>query len=83
MALIRGGAIARARGTAAGPVPWWADGIHLGVFVIALAACTLTAAKVLDATIGLTTHFSFHDMPWWWEPWDNLLPMLVALALTS
>lgn len=80
LALIRGGAVARVRGTAAGPVPWWADGIHLGVFVIALAICAPGAANVLDAAAGLTTHFGFNYSPWWY-PWEDLLPMLAALAL--
>ncbi|GAA2435185.1 hypothetical protein GCM10010191_57260 [Actinomadura vinacea] len=35
-ALVREGLTARARRTVEGPVPWWADGLHLGVLVLAV-----------------------------------------------
>jgi hypothetical protein len=78
--LVRGGMATRPRHTAEGPVPWWADGIHLGIFVLALTAFAPGAANLYDAVAGEAQHPGFLFSPWWY-PWSDLLPLLIALAL--
>jgi hypothetical protein len=45
--LLRAGALTRVRATVGGEVSWWADGIHLGVFVLALLAFAPHARELL------------------------------------
>jgi hypothetical protein len=73
--LLRSGALARVRAAADGEVPWWADGIHLGVFVLALLAFAPNAWELLASVHGLSwTGF-------WALGWYPLLPLAVAAAL--
>lgn len=78
--LVRGGLATRPRHAAQGPVPWWADGVHLGIFILALAAFAPGSANLYDAVVGEIRHPGFLFNPWWY-PWSNLLPLLIALAL--
>lgn len=50
--LIKGGLAARARKAAEGPVSWWADGLHLGLFLLALINLTYAVADYLPAYQG-------------------------------
>jgi hypothetical protein len=78
LGLLRGGLAIRPRHTARGPVPWWADGLHLGVFVLALTAF---APSAYDAIVRQIQHSGpVHGPPWWYS-WSSLLPLLVALTL--
>lgn len=76
--LLRGGLAIRPRHTARGPVPWWADGLHLGVFILALTAFAPPAYYAIVRQIQHSG--SLHGPPGWY-PWSSLLPLLVALAL--
>ncbi|MGK5557771.1 hypothetical protein ACSNOI_39830 [Actinomadura kijaniata] len=49
--LVTAGLTARAREAVAGPAPWWADGLHLGLLAIALA--------------NLSSNLSDHASPPW------------------
>jgi hypothetical protein len=79
LGLLRGGLAIRPRHTARGPVPWWADGLHLGVFVLALTAFAPSATNDYHAIVREIRHGSVHS-PWWY-PWASLLPLFLALAL--
>lgn len=76
--LLRAGALARVRATAGGAVSWWADGIHLGVFVLALLAFAPNAWDLLTSFYGIpqgeTANF-------WVLGWYPLLPLAIAVAL--
>jgi hypothetical protein len=76
--LLRAGAVARVRATAGGAVSWWADGIHLGVFVLALLAFAPNAWDLLTCFYRgphgqPATFWSFGLFP--------LLPLAIAVAL--
>lgn len=69
--LVRGGLATRPRYTAQGPVPWWADGIHLGVFLLALLDFVPSATYVLNTTTDVHHRYALYA----------LLPLMVAVAL--
>ncbi|GII59023.1 hypothetical protein Pth03_74120 [Planotetraspora thailandica] len=58
-ALVTGGFAARARNTRATGVPWWADGLHLGVLVV---ATTTFATEVSILRMG--THIYLNRPIW-------------------
>jgi hypothetical protein len=52
--LIGGGLTARVRRSVERPVPWWADGLHLGIFLTALS--TMAPGTVESLYYGFSTH---------------------------
>jgi hypothetical protein len=81
LALLYGGLVTRPRHAARGPVPWWADGLHLGVFVLALTAFAPSAVIDYHAILNQIHGSGAVRAPAWWYPWAALLPLLIALAL--
>lgn len=79
--LIREGVAERARGSAAGRVPWWADGVHLGVTVIAVANLTYALMdRAGPAWIAVSTVLLLTLMRGW--AWASL-PLAVAVAVST
>jgi hypothetical protein len=76
--LLSAGALARVRAAADGAVSWWADGIHLGVFVLALLAFAPNALHLLHSFYALAQGDTANFWPVGWYP---LLPLAIAVAL--
>jgi hypothetical protein len=76
--LLSAGALARVRATADGAVSWWADGIHLGVFVLALLAFAPNAVQLLHSFNEILQGETATFYPVAWFP---LLPLAIAVAL--
>ncbi|MEU7858770.1 hypothetical protein [Nonomuraea sp. NPDC049141] len=79
--LIREGVAERARGAAADRVPWWADGVHLGVTVIAVANLTYALMdRAGPAWIAVSTALMLTLMRGWARV---SLPLAVAVAVST
>ncbi|MBT2235671.1 hypothetical protein [Nonomuraea sp. NEAU-A123] len=79
--LILEGVGERARGSAADRVPWWADGVHLGVTVIAVANLTYALMdRAGPAWIAVSTVLMLTLMRGWARV---SLPLAVAVAVST
>ncbi|GAB2842148.1 hypothetical protein GCM10027176_52570 [Actinoallomurus bryophytorum] len=76
--LLSAGALARVRATADGAVSWWADGIHLGVFVLALLAFAPNTVQLLHS---FNENLPGATAPFYPAAWFPLLPLVISVAL--